>query len=152
MYIYSFIYLALMVHLLLYICICLFPFVNLHNNCVCVCHTTILIWFGIPNSSGILHLLHRNKLLTISHNQVLTTFNIFDNVYTYTYIIYIYIINVCIIFIIIFFFHFKTFERFARYFIVFQLTFEIRFGVVFSLKLKTYLEFNIYLADRYIKV
>lgn len=117
-----------------------------------MCHTTIFIWFGIPNYSGILPLLHRSKLLTISHNQVLTTFNIFDNVYTYTYyILYIYIINVCIIFIIIlFFFHFKTFERFARYFIVFQLTFEIRFGVVFSLKLKTNLEFNIYLADRYI--
>lgn len=54
-------------------------------------------------------------------------------------ILFIYI-NVCIIFIIIFF-HFKTFERFARYFIVSrvfaqvvnsQLTFEFRFGVVFS--------------------
>lgn len=117
-----------------------------------MCHTTIFIWFGIPNSSGILPLLHRSKLLTISHNQVLTTFNIFDNVYTYTYyILYIYISLTSVLFLLSYsFFHFKTFERFARYFIVFQLTFEIRFGVVFSLKLKTYLEFNIYLADRYI--
>lgn len=67
-------------------------------------------------------------------------------------IFYIYISLTSVLYLLSysFFFHFKTFERFARYFIVFQLTFEIRFGVVFSLKLKTYLEFNIYLADRYI--
>lgn len=68
------------------------------------------------------------------------------------HILFIYISLTSVLYLLSysFFFHFKTFERFARYFIVFQLTFEIRFGVVFSLKLKTYLEFNIYLADRYI--